>query len=118
MEVYAQGAAPCCLLERYCLALLCRPNNLTLNAVAARAQVEDMLKRSFAEFHAQRAAPEAREALAAGEAALAALCARPWPASRRGTPRAEVERYWALTQRVEALDALLQVCGLPAGQIG
>ncbi|KAK9827734.1 hypothetical protein WJX81_007278 [Elliptochloris bilobata] len=71
-------------------------------------KVEDMLKRSFAEFHAQRAAPEAREALAAGKAALAALRARPWPASRRGTPRAEVERYWALTQRIEALDALLQ----------
>ena len=68
-----------------------------------------MLKRSFAEFHAQRAAPEAREALASGEAALAALRARPWPPSRRGTPRAEVERYWALTQRIEALDALLQV---------
>lgn len=76
----------------------------------ARAQVEDMLKRSFAEFHAQRAAPEAREALAAGKAALAALRARPWPPSRRGTPRNEVERYWALTQRIEALDALLQVC--------
>jgi hypothetical protein len=68
-----------------------------------------MLKRSFAEFHAQRAAPEAREALAAGEAALAALRARPWPASRRGTGRAEVERYVALTRRVEALGALLQV---------
>lgn len=68
-----------------------------------------MLKRSFAEFHAQRAAPEAREALAAGEAALEALRARPWPPSRRGTSRVEVERYLALSQRIETLDALLQV---------
>ncbi len=73
-----------------------------------------MLKRSFAEFHAQRAAPEAREALAAGEAALAALRAWPWPASRRGTGRPEVERYVALTRRVESLGALLQARLRPA----
>ena len=36
-------------------------------------QIEDMLKRSFAEFHAQRAQPEALRALEEGQARLAAL---------------------------------------------
>ena len=36
-------------------------------------QIEDMLKRSFAEFHAQRAQPEALRALEEGQSRLAAL---------------------------------------------
>lgn len=50
-------------------------------------QVEDMLKRSFAEFHAQRAHPELLQALEKGQAALARLRARPWPASPLATAR-------------------------------
>jgi antiviral helicase SKI2 len=72
-------------------------------------QVEDMLKRSFAEFHAQRAAPEALEGLHAGQQRLAALRARPWPSSFLGTSREAVERYFALSQRIKALSAELQV---------
>jgi antiviral helicase SKI2 len=71
-------------------------------------QVEDMLKRSFAEFHAQRAAPEAQQALAKGRERLAALAALPWPGSLLGTKREEVARYHALSQRIEALSAELQ----------
>lgn len=46
-----------------------------------------MLRRSFAEFHAQRAQPELLQALERGQAALARLHARPWPASPLGTTR-------------------------------
>lgn len=68
-----------------------------------------MLKRSFAEFHAQRAAPEALEGLRLGQQRLAALHARPWPTSFLGTSREAVERYFALSQRIEALSVKLQV---------
>ena len=71
-----------------------------------------MLKRSFAEFHAQRAAPEALQALERGQECLAALRARPWPGSLLGTERAEVERYQALSARIEALSAELQARAL------
>lgn len=68
-----------------------------------------MLKRSFAEFHAQRAAPDALVALQKGQERLAALRARPWPDSLLGTGREEVERYHALSQRIEDLSLELQV---------
>ena len=72
-------------------------------------QVEDMLKRSFAEFHAQRAAPEALEALQQGQRRLAQLRARPWPGSPLGTGRQEVEEYHRLNMRIEELSRELQV---------
>ncbi|KAK9806276.1 hypothetical protein WJX72_008182 [[Myrmecia] bisecta] len=71
-------------------------------------KVEDMLKRSFAEFRAQRAAPEALQALEKGQAALSALRTRPWPAGLHGTTREEVEHYLDLSRRIEALSADLQ----------
>eukprot|EP00887_Chlorella_sp_A99_P001266 scaffold14.g1266.t1 len=76
--------------------------------VAVCAHVEDMLRRSFAEFHAQRAQPEQAAALARGELALRRLRARPWPASPLATSRAAVEEYDALCAAIEALDAQLQ----------
>ena len=68
-----------------------------------------MLKRSFLEFHAQKAAPEALVALEKGRAALARLRARPWPTSAGGATRAEVEQYCELSTRIEELSAQLQV---------
>ena len=68
-----------------------------------------MLKRSFAEFRAQRAAPELLQALEKGQARLAQLRARPWPAGLHGTTREEVEQYHDLTRRIEALSTDLQV---------
>ena len=68
-----------------------------------------MLKRSFLEFHAQKAAPEALIALEKGRAALARLQARPWPVSANGATRAEVERYCEIGARIEELSAALQV---------
>lgn len=85
--------------------------------VLPMAQVEDMLKRSFLEFHAQKAAPEAAAALARGQSALAALRSMHWPAlpaAEDGSPqhaatRAEVQEYVAVNSRVEALSRKLQV---------
>ncbi len=68
-----------------------------------------MLKRSFAEFHAQRAAPEVLEALQRGRERLAQLHARPWPSSPLGTTRADVERYHSINARIEALSSKIQV---------
>ncbi len=82
-------------------------------AVAPLAQVEDMLKRSFLEFHAQKAAPEAAKALARGQSALAALRAAPWPLPELS--RAAVAEYVAINARIEALARQLQVrCGVVA----
>jgi hypothetical protein len=67
-----------------------------------------MLKRSFAEFHAQRGAPEALEALQRGQERLAELRARPWPPSALGTTREAVEAFFAASQRIEALSMQLQ----------
>lgn len=63
-------------LPLYCTALCCDV-----------PQVEDMLKRSFAEFRSQRAQPELLEALEKGQAALARLRSRPWPVSPLATSR-------------------------------
>ncbi|KAL4444150.1 hypothetical protein ABPG75_011887 [Micractinium tetrahymenae] len=70
-------------------------------------KVEDMLKRSFAEFHAQRAQPELLQALERGQAALARLRARPWPMSPLGTTQEEMEGYCRLCMDIERLDARL-----------
>ncbi|KAI3427058.1 hypothetical protein D9Q98_006998 [Chlorella vulgaris] len=71
-------------------------------------KVEDMLKRSFAEFRSQRAQPELLEALEKGQAALARLRSRPWPVSPLATSREEMERYCRLSMDIEGLDARLQ----------
>ncbi|GIL59558.1 hypothetical protein Vafri_14316, partial [Volvox africanus] len=71
-------------------------------------KVEDMLKRSFAEFHAQRAAPAGAAELAALEGELAAAAAAPWPATALGSSREEVEEYVALCEELEIIDAQLQ----------
>jgi len=80
-------------------------------------QVEDMLKRSFLEFHAQKAAPEALVALEKGRAALARLRARPWPVSTGGATRPEVERYCELSARIKELSAQLQVTPRSADRV-
>ena len=68
-----------------------------------------MLKRSFAEFRAQSAAPEQQALLVKGQAALEALRARPWPHSMQGTSRGEMEEYHAVCRRIELLGQDVQV---------
>lgn len=71
-------------------------------------KVEDMLKRSFAEFHSQRAAPDAQKALKNGQDALRKLRSRPWPISPLGTTREEVEQYAEVAAATESLSAEVQ----------
>lgn len=71
-------------------------------------KVEDMLRRSFAEFHAQRAQPGKSAALAAGQAQLAAYTNTPWPQCIQGCDRSVVERYCELGAAVEDLNQQLQ----------
>ncbi|KAL3159262.1 hypothetical protein ABBQ32_011226 [Trebouxia sp. C0010 RCD-2024] len=71
-------------------------------------KVEDMLKRSFAEFHAQRSHPEALQKLAEGKARLEALRARPWPNSPQATSQQEVEEYYHLSEHIQALTNHIQ----------
>ncbi|EFJ42164.1 hypothetical protein VOLCADRAFT_107417 [Volvox carteri f. nagariensis] len=71
-------------------------------------KVEDMLKRSFAEFHAQRAAPAGAAELSDVERRLAAAAAAPWPATSLGCSREEVEEYADLCEQLEVLYAQLQ----------
>ena len=76
-------------------------------------QVEDMLKRSFAEFHAQRSHPEALQKLAEGKARLEALRARPWPNSPHATSQQEVEEYFHVSEHIQALTNHIQVSRPP-----
>jgi antiviral helicase SKI2 len=67
-----------------------------------------MLKRSFAEFHAQRAQPEVAAALLRGQQALARLRSRPWPRSPLGTTREEAEVYYRACAAIEVQDSKIQ----------
>jgi hypothetical protein len=58
-----------------------------------------MLRRSFAEFHAQRAQPGKTAALAAGQAQLAAYSSTPWHTCIKGCDR------WVLTRELQPRDA-------------
>lgn len=72
-------------------------------------QVEDMLKRSFAEFHAQKAQPESLAAIEKGQAALAKIRAQPFPQAFQGTTKQDVIDYHNITQDIDDLSRELQV---------
>ena len=72
-------------------------------------KVEDMLKRSFAEFHAQKAQPESRLALERGQKALAAIKARPLPEALHGTSREDVRQFHNISQDIQDLSNEVQV---------
>lgn len=71
-------------------------------------KVEDMMKRSFAEFHAQKAIPDGLLAIKRGEAALQQLRTRAWPVSPLGTSREEVEEYVDMSMTADALGQQVQ----------
>ena len=70
-------------------------------------RVEDMIRRSFAEFHAQRALPDQQKLLAAAQAKVAELAQAPWPECYAGCTREEVEEYADLAAACEDLTAAL-----------
>lgn len=78
-------------------------------------QVEDMLKRSFAEFHAQKAQPESLEALEKGQAALSRVRAQPFPKAMLGTSKEDIMDYHNITRDIEDLSQDLQVCTVSSG---
>lgn len=82
-----------------------------VQSVLVCTQIEDMLKRSFAEFHAQRSHPEALQKLAEGTSLLQALRAKPWPHSPQGTSQQDVEDYYHLSQHIQSLTAHIQASG-------
>lgn len=71
-------------------------------------KVEDMLKRSFAEFHAQKAAPQKVAALQRGQRLLTAYASRPWPVCYLGCSREDVLEYYRVSERIEELSSSIQ----------
>ena len=68
-----------------------------------------MLKRSFAEFHAQKAQPESLEAVEKGQAALASVRAQPFPEAFLGSTKQDVMDYHHITEDIDDLSKDLQV---------
>lgn len=68
-----------------------------------------MLRRSFAEFHAQRAQPGKSAALTAGQARLAEYASMAWPSCIKGCDRHQLETYVSLGQRIDDISEKLQV---------
>lgn len=79
-----------------------------MNICTKCMQIEDMLKRSFAEFHAQRSHPEALQKLAEGTSLLQALRGKPWPHSAQGTSQQDVEEYYRISQHIQSLSSHIQ----------
>ncbi|MEW5305638.1 MAG: hypothetical protein WDW36_008165 [Sanguina aurantia] len=71
-------------------------------------KVEDMLKRSFAEFHSQRGAPQALQVLNDLAAQLSGLETGPWPSCAHGCSREAVTEYHAVQTAVDMLSDKLQ----------
>ena len=83
--------------------------NMILNLLRVEdLKVEDMLKRSFAEFHAQRCAPDEQKAIVAGQNALVKLQEKPWPVSSMASTKEEVEHYVDISLRAERLGSQIQ----------
>jgi antiviral helicase SKI2 len=77
-------------------------------------KVEDMLRRSFAEFHAQRSAPEDKAAILLGQRSLEKLQEKPWTDTPALLTREEVEEYVDLSMNIERISALIQEDLLPS----
>ena len=71
-------------------------------------KIEDMMKRSFAEFHAQRAAPQDQRAIELGQKALKQLQNKPWPISPIGSTKEEVDEYVDLTMSINRISRMIQ----------
>ena len=106
-----------CFADQYeCHSNVLEPYSV-VSIIIVCAQVEDMLKRSFAEFHAQRSHPEALQKLAEGKARLDALKAKPWPHSPHATSQQHVQEYYHLSEHIRALTTHIQV-GHPSFMTG
>jgi antiviral helicase SKI2 len=77
-------------------------------------KVEDMMRRSFAEFHAQRSAPEDKAAIVLGQKALEKLREKPWPETPSLLTREEVEEYVDLSMDIERITLMIQDDVMPS----
>lgn len=77
-------------------------------------KVEDMMRRSFAEFHAQRSAPEDKAAIVLGQKALEKLRDKPWPETPSLLTRDEVEEYVDLSMDIERISSMIQDDVMPS----
>ncbi|GAX76723.1 hypothetical protein CEUSTIGMA_g4170.t1 [Chlamydomonas eustigma] len=71
-------------------------------------KVEDMLKRSFAEWRAQRSQPKALGQLQDIDKQLVRVRGRAWPDCQLHCQRHELEDYYAVNSRIEDLNVKLQ----------
>lgn len=71
-----------------------------------------MLKRSFAEFHAQRSQPAKLAALQRGQRLAEAYAARPWPTCYADCSREDVAEYYRVNERIDELTGKIQVLPL------
>lgn len=71
-------------------------------------KVEDMLKRSFAEWRAQRSMPKGQKQLEEVERRLTRTMLIPWPQCIAGCSKEEVEDYLHVTIKIEELNAKIQ----------
>ena len=69
-----------------------------------------MLKRSFAEFHAQKAQPEAISALKKGQTSLQQLQEAAFPEACFGTTKTDVQEFHSITMAIDELSTEFQVC--------
>ena len=77
-------------------------------------KVEDMMRRSFAEFHAQRSAPDDKAAVVLGQKALEKLREKPWPETPSSLTREEVEEYVDLSMDIERISSMIQEDVMPS----
>jgi antiviral helicase SKI2 len=71
-------------------------------------KVEDMLKRSFAEWRAQRSMPKGQQQLEDIERRLARARTIPWPQCIAGCCKEEMEDYLQCTLKIEDLNSKIQ----------
>lgn len=76
--------------------------NMLLNLLRVEdLTVEDMLRRSFAEFHAQKSLPEEKKKIELLQEVLAQVQARPWPACLFNCSKHEVASFERAVARLE-----------------
>lgn len=77
-----------------------------------------MLRRSFAEFHAQRAQPGKSAALSAGAAQLGVYRSTPWPDCIRGCDREQLVEYCDISNKISDINEQLQVVMVGQMEVG
>lgn len=81
-----------------------RPGSISDSLFPMCSKVEDMLKRSFAEHHAQKAQPDNLAQMEKAENAIKALQNKEWPTGYNMCSRSEMEKYHKQTMTVKEIN--------------